>query len=135
MNRRTVVVGLAILVVLAALAVYSGNAARANSSERSRYVPGDELIPQPIGSVTHAITIGRSPRAVWPWLVQMGSGRGGWYAYDFIDNGGQASAERILPEYQNIGVGTVFPALPGVEDVFVVARVEAEHDLVRLAIA
>jgi hypothetical protein len=60
----------------------------------------------------------------------MGSGRAGWYAYDFIDNGGRPSAERILPEFQNVGVGTVFPALPGIKDVFVVARCEPEHALV-----
>jgi hypothetical protein len=60
----------------------------------------------------------------------MGSGRAGWYAYDFIDNGGKPSAERILPEYQNIGVGSIFPALPGATDVFVVAKCEPEHNLV-----
>lgn len=52
----------------------------------------------------------------------MGSGRAGWYAYDFIDNGGHHSAETVLPQFQNIGVRTVFPALPGVSDVFVVAQ-------------
>lgn len=130
MKGTKIVVVLVVLLALTALAVYSAKAVRADSSERTRYLPGDELIPQPIGSVTHAITIRRAPRAVWPWLAQMGSGRGGWYAYDFIDNGGQASAERIMPEYQNISVGSVFPALPGVKDVFVVARLEAEHDLV-----
>jgi hypothetical protein len=60
----------------------------------------------------------------------MGSGRAGWYAYDFIDNGGRRSAERILPNYQNIGVGSVFPALPGDTDVFVVAQCEWERSLV-----
>src|SRR5271157_3732549 len=60
----------------------------------------------------------------------MGSDRAGWYAYDFIDNGGYPSAERILPDLQNIRVGSVFPALPGVKDVFVVAQCEPEHSLV-----
>ena len=60
----------------------------------------------------------------------MGSGRAGWYAYDFIDNGGHHSAERILPNYQNVGVGSVLPALPGATDVFVVAQCEREHSLV-----
>jgi hypothetical protein len=60
----------------------------------------------------------------------MGSGRAGWYAYDFIDNGGDRSADRILPEFQNIEVGTVFPALPGVTDVFTVVQYEPEHCLV-----
>lgn len=130
MSRRTIGVVLAILLTLVALAVYSGNAIRADSSERSRYLPGDELIPMSIGSVTHAINIRRSPQAVWPWLAQMGSDRGGWYGYDSIDNGGRESAERILPEYQNIALGTVFPALPGETNGFVVARLDQERDLV-----
>ena len=60
----------------------------------------------------------------------MGSDRAGWYAYDFIDNGGHPSAQSILPEYQNVVVGTVFPALPGAKDVFIVARCEPPHNLV-----
>ncbi len=103
---------------------------RGDRGERVRDLSGDELIPVPVGSVTHAVTIRRSARDVWPWLAQMGSGRAGWYAYDFIDNGGRPSGERILPELQSVAVGTVFPALPGAKDVFVVVRCEPEHCLV-----
>jgi hypothetical protein len=103
---------------------------RATPDERARTLAGDDFIPRPIGSVNHAITIHRPPRDVWPWLVQMGSNRAGWYAYDFIDNGGHASAERILPGYQEIHVGSVFPALPAAKDVFVVAMYEPERSLV-----
>ena len=60
----------------------------------------------------------------------MGAGRGGWYAYDFIDNGGRPSAERVLPEYQKIVVGEILPAVPNATDVFVVARYEPERSLV-----
>jgi len=119
-----------ILVAFAAFAIHSYLQIRATPRERARTFPGDNLIPRPIGSVNHAITIRRPPHDVWPWLAQMGAGRGGWYAYDFIDNGGHPSAERILPEYQNIGVGSVFPALPGATGVFVVAECEPEHSLV-----
>ena len=59
-----------------------------------------------------------------------GLGRAGWYAYDFIDNGGHRSAERILPADQNIDVGSVFPALPGVTTCFVVTQFEPERSLV-----
>ena len=132
--KRAVVAVLGTLVVLLAVlttfAWYSDWSVRADHDERFRDLLGDELIPKPTGSVTHAITIRRSAPDVWPWLAQMGSGRGGWYAYDFIDNGGRPSAERILPEFQNVGVGTVFPALPGVKNVFVVTRCEPEHALV-----
>lgn len=133
MNHRVKKVFLGLFVILGALTalvIYSAMQVRATPSERVCALPGDNLISQPIGSVNHAITIHRPPRDVWPWLVQMGSGRGGWYAYDFIDNGGHPSAERILPAYQNIHVGSVFPALPGVTDVFLVTQCEPEHSLV-----
>jgi hypothetical protein len=88
--------------------------------ERTRPLPGDEVIASPIGSVTHAIDIRATRHEVWPWLVQMGAGRAGWYSYDRIDNGGRASADRILPQFQSIANGTIFPALPGATDAFVV---------------
>jgi len=130
MKKKVLLAVLGVLVGLAALAIGASMQVRATPSEVARALPGDDLIPQPIGSVNHAITIRRPPRDVWPWLAQMGSGRAGWYAYDFIDNGGRPSAERILPEYQSIGVGSVFPALPGAKDVFLVAQCEPEHSLV-----
>jgi hypothetical protein len=132
--KRAVIVLLETLVILLAVlggfAWYSDWSVRADRGERARNFPGDELIPEPLGSVTHAITIQRSPHHVWPWLAQMGSGRGGWYAYDFIDNGNRPSAERIVPEFQHVAVGTIFPAVPGAKDGFVVARCEPEHSLV-----
>jgi len=130
MKKRVLIVLSGLLVVLTALVIYSRRQIRATPGEQARTLPGDDLIPQPIGSVNHAITIRRPPHDVWPWLAQMGSGRAGWYAYDFIDNGGQRSAERILPEYQSIDVGRVLPALPGVTEVFVVVQCEPEHSLV-----
>lgn len=108
-----------------------GHPVRATPSEASRPLPGDELIAQPIGSFTHAITIQRPPRDVWPWLVQMGAGsRAGWYSYDFLDNRRQPSAVRIVPELQQIAVGMVFPALPGVSDGFTVLAFAAERFLI-----
>jgi hypothetical protein len=112
------------------ITLFSSRSVRAAPSGWGRNLPGDEFIPEPIGTVMHAITIRRSPHYVWPWLAQMDSGRAGWYAYDFIDNASHPSAERIIPEFQNIEVGTVLPAIPGIKDVFVVIRCEPEHDLV-----
>jgi len=86
----------------------------ASPHERRREMPGDSIIPRPMASITHAITIKAPPELVWPWLVQMGAGRGGWYSYDFIDNGGNPSAISILPKYQEVACGDVFPATPGV---------------------
>lgn len=130
MRKKALGVFSGMLVVLTAIAICSSRQIHATPGERARTLPGDDLIPQPLGSVNHAITIQRPPHEVWPWLVQMGSGRAGWYAYDFIDNGGHPSAEHILPNYQNVGVGSVLPALPGATDVFVVAQCEWEHSLV-----
>ncbi|MGA7078758.1 MAG: SRPBCC family protein [Terriglobales bacterium] len=130
MKKKMLLVLLGISIVFAVLAIYASMQVRATPDERARTLAGDDLIPQPIGSVNHAITIRRPRHDVWPWLAQMGSDRAGWYAYDFIDNGGHRSAERIRPDYQNIHVGSVFPALPGAKDVFVVAQCEPERSLV-----
>jgi len=103
---------------------------RPDGLERAEQLPGDDLISEPIGFVTHAITIRRGPREVWRWLAQMGAGRVGWYSYDALDNGGSASADCIRPDLQDISVGTVMPALPGAKDGFVVARFEPERSLI-----
>jgi hypothetical protein len=108
----------------------AGMSIRVEKQERRRTLPGDELITKPIASLTHAITIRRPPRKVWPWLVQMGAGRAGWYSYDFIDNGGAKSAEEIKPELQPIQIGETFPALPGVTDGFKVVAFEPERFLI-----
>jgi hypothetical protein len=130
MRKKVLFVLFGVLLFLAALVLYAEWSVRASRLERTRVLPGDELIPQSIGVVTHAITIHGAPPHVWPWLVQMGSDRAGWYAFDFIDNGGHPSAQRILPQFQDIQVGTVFPALPGAKDVFVVAQFQPYRSLV-----
>jgi hypothetical protein len=130
MKKNLLLAAFAVLLVFAILAIHASRQVRATPQEDARVLAGDELISQPIGSVNHAVTIHRPPRDVWPWLAQMGSGRAGWYSYDFIDNGSHPSAERIVPEFQNIEAGSVFPALPGVKDVFVVAQCDPNHSLV-----
>ena len=104
---------------------------RASRRERTRPLPGDALIPEPIASLTHAITIRRPPCDVWPWLVQMGAGtRAGWYSYDFIDNRRHRSADRVVPDLQTIAVGVLFPAVPGATDGFHVLAFELKHHIV-----
>ena len=104
---------------------------RATRKEEARQLPGDDLIADPIGSLTHAITIQSVTHDVWPWIAQMGAGnRSGWYSYDFLDNGRQRSASRIAPELQDLKSGMVFPALPGVTDGFTLVSFEPEHFLV-----
>jgi hypothetical protein len=101
---------------------------RASQEERTRALPGDERISQAIDTLTHGVTIRRAPRDVWPWLVQMGAGsRGGWYSYDWLDNGGQPSAVRVVAELQRPTIGTIFPAMPAATDGFTLIAIERER--------
>ena len=113
-----------------ALAVAMGRSVCATHAERMRALPGDELIATTTGSPMHAITIHAPRSAVWPWLAQMGAGRGGWYSYDAIDNGGHASAERVIAELQQLRIGMLFPWLPGATEGFTLLRAEHERHLV-----
>ena len=70
---------------------------------------GDDLLPEARAQATHEIDIAAPPAEVWPWLVQMGRLRGGWYSWDLLDNGGTPSADRIIPELQQLAVGDVLP--------------------------
>ncbi len=103
---------------------------RASAEEKTRPLAGDALIPEPIAALTHAITIRAEPRDVWPWLAQMGAGRAGWYSYDLLDNGGTPSVDRIVPEFQHLVPGMLFPALPGAEDGFTLASFDPDRSLV-----
>src|SRR6185369_15181576 len=95
--------------------------------EANKPLAGDELVPVPSAVETRSITIDAPPAAVWPWLVQMGYGRGGWYSYDQLDMRG-TSATKILPDYQAIAVGDIVPTSPTTG--FVVREVEPERALV-----
>jgi hypothetical protein len=79
--------------------------------ERDRPLAGDDLVPTPTAIETRGITIDAPPEAVWPWLVQMGFGRAGWYSYDALDMRGK-SADRIVPEWQTLEVGDIVPNSP-----------------------
>jgi hypothetical protein len=109
--------------------MFSGTV-RASLAEQSGNLPGDVLIASPIGTLTHAVTIQASAADIWPWLVQMGAGRAGWYSYDLLDNGGRRSADQILPEHQHLTVGTLMPALPGVREGFLVLAFEPRRNLI-----
>ena len=80
--------------------------------EADRALPGDELVPEAEAIDTRGIEIGAPPEVVWPWLVQMGYGRAGWYSYDELDMD-HPSAERLIHELQHVKVGDVFPTHPG----------------------
>lgn len=77
-----------------------------------RLLPGDDLVPDPSHTETRGIEIAAPPSAVWPWLVQMGYERAGWYSYDQLDMKGR-SADVIIPELQSLKVGDILPTFPG----------------------
>jgi hypothetical protein len=80
----------------------------ARPDEIRRPLPGDEIVPRPRLAYTRAISIDAPPSAVWPWLVQIGQGRGGLYSYDGLENlvGCELhSADTILPEHQRLAPG------------------------------
>ena len=102
----------------------------ATTLERRRSLPVDTIVPEPIFTSTHAITIDATPEQVWPWIAQMGAGRAGWYSWDLIDNGGAPSSTSIQPALQTVAPGDIMPAVPGARDAFVVAAVVPPRDLV-----
>ena len=81
--------------------------------EVARPMSGDDVVSRADFNATRAVTIHTSLERVWPWLVQIGSGRAGWYSYDQIDNGAVPSSEVIIPELQHLAVGDLVPMVPG----------------------
>jgi hypothetical protein len=67
----------------------------ATDAEVGRSMPGDVDVPRPTFNATRAVTVAARPDQIWPWLIQIGVGRAGWYSYDWLDNLGRHSAERI----------------------------------------
>jgi len=91
-------------------------------------MPGDEYQPHPVFNATRAITIYAPAERIWPWLVQIGYRRAGWYGYDWIDNDGVPSSERILPQWQALKSGDALPIWRGID--FRVAQAEPNRSLV-----
>jgi hypothetical protein len=94
----------------------------ATEEEVKRPMPGDELDPAPAFLATRAITIDGAAKDIWPWLLQMGYGRAGFYGYDILENLGSPrgirSAEHILPEFQHFTAGDEVPISPVARMVF-----------------
>jgi hypothetical protein len=93
----------------------------ATDEELNEPLIGDELAPNPKLRATHAITINAAARDVWPWLVQMGQTRGGFYSYTWLENLAgchMRNADEIVPEWQELKVGDsvwLHPKAPPVE--------------------
>jgi hypothetical protein len=133
--RKLLIAGLALAAAIGAANVRRRyNRWGATDDEVARRMPGDGLIAEPDYESTRAITIDAPPQYVWPWLVQMGSGRGGAYTYDWIENLfglNMHSASTIVPEWQHIEVGDRLP-LGQKGEYMEVAEIDPERTLVFL---
>ena len=108
----------------------------ATEDEIASSLPGDELVPHPVQGYTRAITIRARAAAIWPWLVQMGQGRGGLYSYEALENLAGCrirNADRILPEFQDLKVGDLIRLGPQGYPCFRVWSLEPERALTLLA--
>ena len=89
----------------------------ASQNEIAASLPGDELVPSPRISYTRAITINAAPEAIYPWIVQIGAERGGWYSYEWFETNVLrceiSNAERIHEKWQNLKVGDPVRMCPG----------------------
>ena len=84
----------------------------ASDVEVAATMPGDDLLPGAQYRSTRAITIDAPPEEVWPWLVQVGYRRAGWYADDLLDNFARPSAREIVPPFQDLHVGQWLAMVP-----------------------
>ena len=104
----------------------------ATDEEMDQPLPGDELAPHPKLRATHAITINAPAAEVWPWLVQMGQDRGGFYSYTWLENlvgCHMRNADEVVPEWQELKVGDsvwLHPKAPPTK----VAAIEPGHAIV-----
>lgn len=102
----------------------------ATDDEVASVMPGDDLVRGRRWRATRAVPVEALPAHIWPWLVQMGAGRAGWYSYDRLDNGGVPSAREIRPELQSTEVGDRMRFTAGSADAFVVAHLAEEREMV-----
>jgi hypothetical protein len=89
----------------------------ATDEEVPMALPGDELVPDADMTATRAVTVHASADRVWPWVAQLGQGRGGFYSYDFLENlvGCDIhSADHVVPEWQTIDLGAEIRLHPDV---------------------
>jgi hypothetical protein len=108
----------------------------ASEAEVAQSMPGDELVPEPILGYTRAITIQSPPERVWPWLAQIGQGRGGLYSYDGLENLAGCkihSVDRIMPELQNLHVGELIRLGPQGYPCFSTAAIDPPHALILIS--
>mgnify|MGYP003618563743 CR=1 FL=1 len=122
-------------VVGEAVLIHLGRTYGSTARERDLVLPGDRIVGRPQVVTDHAVTVDAPPSAVWPWLLQMGWGRGGWYTARWVDrllfpaNG--PSADAIIPDLQGLSIGDFIPdGPPETECGMIVEQLEPERALV-----
>lgn len=105
----------------------------ASPNELTQSLPGDTLVPNPQLTTTRAITIHAPATTIWPWLVQMGQGRGGLYTFQRLENLARcqiANVDEIRPELQTLSPGDFIRLGPEGYPYYVVEEVLPEQALV-----
>jgi hypothetical protein len=101
-----------------------------SDEERTATYPGDDLIPNGRRYGAMATTIAAPPERVWPWLMQMGCDRAGFYSFDRLDNGGRPSAEHLYSQWQDLQEGDRIASAPDASRWFDVALLAPQRALV-----
>jgi hypothetical protein len=102
----------------------------ATPDETLRPLPGDDIVPDASVVRTHGVTVDAPARAVWPWLVEMGADKAGWYRHGRLDDDRAAGTREFVSDLQDLSVGDVVPALPGADAGFVVSVLDPGRSLV-----
>jgi hypothetical protein len=138
LRRKRAVGASAVLLTAATVAelrlMYLGQTYGSTPEERRMTLPGDDIVPDPQVVTNHAITIDAPPESVWPWLVQMGWHRAGWYTARWVDKllfpANWPSANRIVPGLQEINLGDFIPdGAPETKCGLIVERLEPQRAL------
>lgn len=108
----------------------------ATDEEIAAVFPGDELVPEPAIFINRAVTVNANPEQIYPWLVQIGAGKGGWYSYSWLETNllrcPLVNADRIHPEWQDLKVGDEVKMCPGelAPPAYIVAQIHPNKALV-----
>jgi len=94
---------------------------------------GDDVVPEADVVMDRGFDLGAEPAQVWPWIVQLGKGRAGWYLPRVVERvvpKSRRAARAVLPRWQGLAVGDVIPDYGGADATFEVVQVDAPHTLV-----
>jgi hypothetical protein len=105
----------------------------ASAYDVARALPGDDLVPHADVVMDRAFDLAATPETVWPWFVQLGKKRAGWYLPRSVERvvpPSRRALRRIDPSLQDLRVGSVIPDWGGKDETFEVAILDSPHALV-----